>query len=259
MKVERYMHNDGNERSRGDGTRDHGEPNRNSAPQRGPHYPYGHGTSLGGRSAGARNSTLVAVVISVLVTLIIAVLVAALLWWTFRDQSVETATGADHLEFTDIEVPGRDAALEAQGEAMPAASNGPAEPGVAEAGATASAQAPVPEPFPGAITSVHTAEGTEQVSSLPCDGRYVLITASIIDNTPDPAGQISAAMAMAPGDSMFLMPGACPSLRGFYQGGNVYPVLIDFGVDAAAVCEAARRGGGNARILSDRFEYLSPC
>lgn len=244
------MHNDVSGCGRGDGTREYRGQNPNSAPQWGSQYPYGHDAPAGGRPGAARRPILVTVLISVLATLIVVVLAAGLLWWTFRDQSVETAPGGEHFELTDIEVPGREAALEAQGESVPAASTG-----ASGSGTTGHPMAP----FPGALTSVPVAGGAEEVSSLPCDSRYVLITASILDNTPDPAGQISAALAMSPGDSMFLMPGACPSLRGFYQGGNVYPVLIDYGFDAAAVCEAARRGGGNARILSDRFEYLSPC
>lgn len=248
------MHNDVNGRGRGGGTREYWSQNRNSAPQWGPQHPYGHQSTAGVRSRATRSSTLVTVLIFVLATLIVVVLAAGLLWWTFRDESVEASTGTEHFELTDIEVPGREAALEAQGETVPAASTG-----ASESGATNQSEASAPAPFPGALTSVPVAGGAEEVSSLPCDGRYVLITASILDNTPDPAGQISAALAMAPGDSMYLMPVACPSLRGFYQGGNVYPVLIDYGFDAAAVCYAARRGGGNARILSDRFEYLSPC
>ena len=244
------MHNDVNGHGRGGGTREYRDQNWNSAPQN----PYGQGAPPGGRSGATRKTTLVTVVVSVLATLIVVVLAAGLLWWTFREQSVEAASGTEHFELTDIEVPGREAALEAPGETAPAASTG-----AGESGATDQRGAPASVPFPGALTSVPVAGGVEEVSSLPCDGRYVLIMASILDNTPDPAGQISGALAMAPGDSMFLMPGACPSLRGFYQGGNVYPVLIDYGFDAAAVCEAARRGGGNARILSDRFEYLSPC
>lgn len=248
------MHNDVTGGGRGDGTREYRSQDRYSAQQWGPQYPYGRQAPGGAQSDVVRRSTVVTVLISVLATLIVVVLAAGLLWWTFRDQSVEAASGSEHFELTDIEVPGREAALETQGELLPAASTG-----AGESGATSTPVAPVPAQFPGAITSVPSAGGVEDVSSLPCDGRYVLITASILDNTPDPAEQISAALAMAPGDSMFLMPGACPSLRGFYQGGNVYPVLIDYGFDAAAVCEAARRGGGNARILSDRFEYLSPC
>lgn len=244
------MHNDVNGRGRGDGTLEYRSQNPNSAPLWGPQYPYDQRSQVGTGAGVARRSTLLAVLISVLATLVVVVLAAGLLWWTFRDQSVEAAPGGEHFELTDIEVPGREAALEAQGESVPAASTGASES--AAAGRPAA-------PFPGALTSVPATGGVEEVSSLPCDGRYVLITASILDNTPDPAGQISAALAMAPGDSIFLMPGACPSLRGFYQGGNVYPVLIDYGFDAASVCEAAKRGGGNARILSDRFEYLSPC
>lgn len=244
------MHNDVSGRGRGDGTREYRGQNPNSAPQWGSQYPHDHGSPVGEGPGAARRPIMVTVLISVLATLIVVVLAAGLLWWTFRDQSVEAAPGGEHFELTDIEVPGREAALEAQGEPVPAAAQGASQSGTAGQPTA---------PFPGALTSVPVAGGVEEVSSLPCDGRYVLITASILDNTPDPAGQISAALAIAPGDSMFLMPGACPSLRGFYQGGNVYPVLIDYGFDAAAVCEAAKHGGGNARILSDRFEYRSPC
>lgn len=243
------MHNNGDERGRGYRGRA-----RQSAPQWGPQYPYDPAMHFAPEARSSRASTLATVAISVLGTLLVAVLVVGLLWWVLRDEEVEAAPGAENFELHDIEVPGRDAALEARGGAVPATAPGDSAPatGTETAG-------PETGPLPDAITSVPLAGSVQDVSSLPCDGRYVLITASILDNTPDPAEQIASALAMAPGDSMFLMPGACPSLRGFYQGGNVYPVLIDYGFDAAAVCEAAQRGGGNARILSDRFEYLSPC
>ena len=42
---------------------------------------------------------------------------------------MEASTGTEHFELTDIEVPGREAALEAQGETVPAASAGASESG----------------------------------------------------------------------------------------------------------------------------------
>lgn len=209
--------------------------------------------------ASAPSSALIPVLVSILGTLLVVTLVGGLVWWMLQDSDAAAAPGSESFELNEIEVPGREGTLSANGGAD-SGQSAPVQNAVVEAAddAPVQEQPPVPDAWPGAITSVSVAGGTETMSSLPCDGRYVLITASILDNTPDPAGQIASAMAMSP-ESMFLAPGACPSLRGFYQGGNVYPVLVDYGFDVEGVCAAARRGGGNARILSDRSEYLSPC
>lgn len=258
--------------------------NEGFEPGRDPRYPYhsvhpyasnqgADSDRLGpppGATSTSSDSTLVAVLVSILGTLLVVTLVGGLAWWMLQDRAVAAAPDRDteNFELHDIEVPGREGTLEAQGGEQPvanAASTKPAAIAQSDDHGLTGQDAPAAErpvadtgAVAGAITAVNVSGGTKTISTLPCDGRNVLITASILDNTPDPEGQIASAMAMSP-ESMFLAPGACPSLRGFYQGGNVYPVLIDYGFDVDAVCAAARRGGGNARILSDRNEYLSPC
>ncbi len=111
----------------------------------------------------------------------------------------------------------------------------------------------------GFATSVPTSSGTVRASSPSCDSRGILILESVLVHPGDDArSAIGAALDRNPG-SEFTVPGACPSLRSRVDGADVYAVYVDYGNDTGALCSAAARTGGNARVLSDRAEYVSPC
>ena len=57
----------------------------------------------------------------------------------------------------------------------------------------------------------------------------------------------------------YTYPGQCPSLRKQVDGNDIYPIYVDFGQDTEALCRAKAQFGGNARVLSQREEYLDPC
>lgn len=97
-----------------------------------------------------------------------------------------------------------------------------------------------------------------------CDGRNILILESVIDNTGDVQNALSklgAAMAYAGGEKQaeFTVPGHCSSLRAYAEGGNVYPVYLDFGSNQAAMCAAKAKYGGNGRTLNNSGDFSDPC
>ncbi|NMF08640.1 hypothetical protein [Corynebacterium xerosis] len=111
----------------------------------------------------------------------------------------------------------------------------------------------------GFATSAPTSSGTVRASSPACDSRGILIVESVIVHPGDDARRtIGAALDRNPG-AEFTTPGACPSLRAHVDGGDVYAVYVDYGRDTGSLCGAAASTGGNARVLSSRNEYLSPC
>ena len=106
--------------------------------------------------------------------------------------------------------------------------------------------------------------GAKYASEPTCDGRGILIVDSIVDNgdrddtlrriavevlTADPTGK----------SRQYTFPGQCPSLRAQVNGNDIYPVYLDFGHDTEALCRARANYGGDARVLSNRAEFTSPC
>lgn len=92
-----------------------------------------------------------------------------------------------------------------------------------------------------------------------CNGKPVLIVESVLDDGSgtQAAARLPEVFAMYPG-SVFYLPGACPSLRGVYEGQDVYPVVQEFD-SVASLCEAWAARGGNPRLLNDDTSYFSPC
>lgn len=112
------------------------------------------------------------------------------------------------------------------------------------------APAPAPAPSP-----------TSNLTNVSCGGgRYVLIVESVLAyDGQDPKPLVDAGLARHPG-ALATSPGACPSLRGRYDGADVYPIYKDYGSDRAGVCAAQARGEGNARELKSSVDnYASPC
>lgn len=111
----------------------------------------------------------------------------------------------------------------------------------------------------GYITSVPTSSGVVRASTPACDSRGILILESVVVQPGVDAGEaIAKALAKYPG-SEFTTPGACPSLRAQLNGADIYAVYFDYGKDSDRLCSAATNTGGNARVLSNRHEYVSPC
>ena len=113
----------------------------------------------------------------------------------------------------------------------------------------------------GTITSVSVNGSTRSIRNVRCDGDYVLIVQSVIDQPGgDTKGKLRSALA-SNSDAYYTYPGACPSLRKKDSSGNlVYPVLVDYGNDLDAVCEAASRtSGAFPRRLNNDDSYSSPC
>ena len=115
------------------------------------------------------------------------------------------------------------------------------------------------------IPYVGMGETTPEYAAEPaCDGRGILIVDSIVDYgdrddtqrriafealTADPSGKTRE----------YTFPGQCPSLRKQLDGHDIYPVYLDYGSDTDALCRAKANYGGNARVLSNREEYVDPC
>lgn len=98
---------------------------------------------------------------------------------------------------------------------------------------------------------------------LPCDGRGILILESVVvpeerDAEPKMNATVSK-WSRSLNPVRYAEPGACPSLRAELDGDGVYPIFIDYGFNTGELCNAMRTHGGNARTVSDRPEYLSPC
>lgn len=111
----------------------------------------------------------------------------------------------------------------------------------------------------GYITSVPTSSGVVRASTPACDSRGILILASVVAQPGVDTGEaIANALAKYPG-SEFTTPSACPSLRAQLNGADIYAVYFDYGKDFDRLCSAATNTGGNARVLSNRHEYVSPC
>ncbi|MGV0345715.1 hypothetical protein [Corynebacterium coyleae] len=101
-----------------------------------------------------------------------------------------------------------------------------------------------------------------QISAPNCDGRGILILDSVIADGDIGSTHSKLAFDIAylgDGNAEFTYPGHCPSLRAQVDGNDIYPVYLDFGHDTDALCAAKKDYGGNARVLSDREEYLDPC
>ena len=113
----------------------------------------------------------------------------------------------------------------------------------------------------GTITSVSVNGSTRSIRNVTCDGDYVLIVQLVIDQPGgDTKSKLRSALA-SNSDAYYTYPGACPSLRKKDSNGNlVYPVLVDYGNDRDAVCEAASRtSGAFPRRLNNDDSYSSPC
>lgn len=111
----------------------------------------------------------------------------------------------------------------------------------------------------GYITGVSTGSGTVRASSPSCDSRGILIVESVVvQSGVSTEKAIANALAKYPG-SEFTTPGACPSLRAQLDGADIYAVYVDYGNDTSGLCSAAASTSGNARVLSNRNEYVSPC
>ena len=111
----------------------------------------------------------------------------------------------------------------------------------------------------GYITSVSTSSGVVRASTPACDSRGILILESVVVQPGVDTGEaIAKALEKYPG-SEFTTPGACPSLRAQLNGADIYAVYFDYGKDFDRLCSAAANTGGNARVLSNHCEYVSPC
>lgn len=128
-----------------------------------------------------------------------------------------------------------------------------------EAGGDAGAGNRSSESGSGIIREVSAGGRTVRASAPACDSRGIRIMESVVVQPGvDTRRAIADALAAYPG-SEFTVPGQCPSLRARIDGADVYAVYIDYGHDTSALCSAVASGGGNARVLSNRDEYVSPC
>lgn len=115
------------------------------------------------------------------------------------------------------------------------------------------------------IPYVGMGETTPEYAAEPaCDGRGILIVDSIIDygDRADTVHRLAVEVLTADptGKSrQYTFPGQCPSLRAQVNGNDIYPVYLDFGQDTEALCRARANYGGDARVLSNRAEFTSPC
>ena len=115
------------------------------------------------------------------------------------------------------------------------------------------------------IPYVGMGETTPEYAAEPaCDGRGILIVDSVIDygDRADTVHRLAVEVLTADptGKSrQYTFPGQCPSLRAQVNGNDIYPVYLDFGHDTEALCRARANYGGDARVLSNRAEFTSPC
>lgn len=122
-----------------------------------------------------------------------------------------------------------------------------------------------PSAATGYIPYVGLGEATPKYASQPaCDGRGILIVDSIVatGSRDDTMRRIAfEALAADPTGKTreYTFPGQCPSLRAQVDGNDIYPVYLDFGTDFNALCAAKAQYGGNARVLSNREEFVDPC
>ncbi|WP_027019944.1 hypothetical protein [Corynebacterium sputi] len=98
-----------------------------------------------------------------------------------------------------------------------------------------------------------------------CDGRGILILESVmvgegIDISSTIGNSVDKWSRTVSGETVhFTNPGRCPSLRASLGNEDIYPVFVDYGFDTSRLCQGLSTYGGNARTVSDRVEYLSPC
>lgn len=98
-----------------------------------------------------------------------------------------------------------------------------------------------------------------------CDGRGILILESVmvgegIDISSTIGYSVDRWSRTVSGETVhFTNPGRCPSLRASLGNEDIYPVFIDYGFDTSRLCQGLSTYGGNARTVSDRVAYLSPC
>ncbi len=106
----------------------------------------------------------------------------------------------------------------------------------------------------GYITNVGLGEAGKDASFPACDGRYILIVDSVIDEGDEKATfdrLVQAVMFADPEGKEFTVPGQCDSLRASVDGNDIYPIYLDFGSDKDAACRAKSTYGGNVRPLVD--------
>ena len=111
----------------------------------------------------------------------------------------------------------------------------------------------------GFISSVSTSRGTVSTSHPACDGRTILIVQSVLGgNNSTTRNELATALGKD-GALEFAPPGQCSSLRGSYNGSDVYPVYFDMGSDQQAACTAKSSWGGNVRTLNNEGDFSDPC
>lgn len=126
-------------------------------------------------------------------------------------------------------------------------------PGTDRQTVTETATQQVQAQAPSTTTSRSYVGGTDNFSTLPCDGRGVLIVASVVDDGSAPVQQrIDDARSSHPG-AKSLAPGACGSLRASYNGQKVFPVVVDYGRDTAGLCRAYANAGGDVSVADPRI------
>ncbi|MCF4007216.1 hypothetical protein L1O03_08520 [Corynebacterium uropygiale] len=96
------------------------------------------------------------------------------------------------------------------------------------------------------------------VSTPPCDGRYILIHQSVLGDADQVNDELATAIMGHP-DREYTYPGQCSSLRAQVDGVDVYPVYTDYGTNLQAMCAAKQREGGNGRTLNNNGDFTDPC
>lgn len=114
----------------------------------------------------------------------------------------------------------------------------------------------------GYFINVGLGEAGKEASFPACDGRYILIVDSIIDEAGDSDTfhrlAVAALTASTPARE-YTVPGRCASLRKKVDGNVIYPVYLDFGTDKSAMCAAKSRYSGNGRTLNNSGDFTDPC
>ena len=114
----------------------------------------------------------------------------------------------------------------------------------------------------GYFINVGLGEAGKEASFPACDGRYILIVDSIIDEAGDSDTFHRLAMAALTASTPareYTVPGRCASLRKKVDGNVIYPVYLDFGADKSAMCAAKSRYSGNGRTLNNSGDFTDPC
>lgn len=188
--------------------------------------------------------------IALLIAVVLIVALAAVLSWLlfFQDKG-DDVTDAVAAATSETSAVASEETEESETTTIDAAEETPAEPQPAEE----VVQEDAPDTVVMTTTVTAPQNAPQQSSSDICDGRGVLIIASEYSYS-----SAQAAAASNPG-SQVLSPGQCPSLRARYDGNDVYPVIVDYGSNLSALCQAEARGGGNARILNYTQNWNSPC